>query len=90
MPDVASAGLLAVQATSVIQSEFHGPAADGFIGDNNPALEQHFLDKAKAEREPEIEPDGVDDDLRREAMAFVAHGRLGHARLVGAKALPSR
>lgn len=90
MPDVASAGLLALQATGIIQSEFHGPSADGFIGENYPPLEQHFLDEAQAKRKPEVEPDGVGDGLRREAMAFVAHGRLGYARHVGPKALPSR
>lgn len=46
MPHVAPAGLLALQAAGVIGSEFHGPAADGFVGENDPAFEQHLLSQA--------------------------------------------
>jgi hypothetical protein len=79
MPAVMPAGLLALQAASVIGAEFHGPATDGFIGENYPALEQHLLYKTQAEWKSEVETDGVGDDLGREAMALVAHGRWVHA-----------
>ena len=45
------------------RSEIIHPAAHGFIRDRDPALSQQILD---AEGEPEIEPDRVINDLRRE------------------------
>jgi hypothetical protein len=65
------------------------PTTHGLVGDHDPALEEHFLYKAQAEGKSEVEPDGVGDDLRREAVALIAHRRLGHALLVGPKLLPS-
>ncbi len=41
------------------RSEIGGPAANGFIADFDPALSQHLLDIAQAEREPEVGPDNV-------------------------------
>lgn len=75
MPDVALAGSFALQTAGVIGSEFHGPAANGLVEEFDPAFEQQFLDEAQAERDPEIEPDGMGDDLRREEVALVAYGR---------------
>ena len=59
---------------------FAPPLSDRFIRNNNTALQQHFLDKAQAERKAKVEPNRVPDDLRREAMALVAHERGIHAR----------
>lgn len=78
MPDVASTGLFALQTAGVIEPEFRSPATNGFVGEDDPAFEQHFLDKAQTERKAEIEPDCVSDDLRREAMSLVARGRWVH------------
>jgi len=78
MPDVASTRLFSLQAAGIIGSEFHGPATNGFVGDRYPAFEQHFLHEPQAEWEAKIEPDGVGDDLRWEAMALVARGRWIH------------
>jgi len=89
MPDVAPTGVLALQAMGVLGAEFHGPAADGFVGEDDPAFEQHFLDEAQAEWEPEIEPDGVGDDLRWEAMALVADGRRFHGAEMAHSSLPT-
>src|SRR4051812_44741015 len=47
------------------------------MADEDPAGGQHLLDHPQAEREAEVEPNGVADDLRREAMAGVA-GAEGH------------
>ena len=42
------------------------------------ALQQHFLDEAQANWKPTIQPNRIGDNLARKAVAFVAHGRLGH------------
>jgi len=52
--------------------EFQHPAPHRFVGDVEPSLGEEFLDIAVAQREAEIEPDRVLDDLWREAMATVA------------------
>jgi hypothetical protein len=49
--------------------------ADGLIGDDDPTGEQEFFDLVIAEAEPEIEPNGVADDLDREAVVLIAADR---------------
>ena len=78
VPDVAAAWRLAPEAASVSRPELQRPPADGLIGDEDAALEQHLLDQPQAQRKPEVQPDRMGDDLRRKAMAFVADG-LAHA-----------
>jgi hypothetical protein len=45
------------------------PSSHRLVGDIQPALSQHIFNVAIAEREPDIEPHGVPDDLGRELMA---------------------
>jgi hypothetical protein len=47
------------------------PASDGLVRDRDPTLRQQILDVAKAQREPEIEPNRLMDDLRREPISSV-------------------
>jgi hypothetical protein len=79
MPHIVLAGLLAVKATCIVWAELLCPTADRFVGSDNAALHQHFLDKTQAQRKPKVEPDRVCDDLRWEAMALVAEGQAVHA-----------
>ena len=84
MPDPARARLPAPKSTGDHGTELPNPAAQALVGDLDPALERQFLDGAQAEREAKVEPDGVGDERRREAMALVAGGGLGHRlRLLG-------
>jgi hypothetical protein len=78
MPDIATVWSLALEAASVRGSELQRPPADRLIRHDDAPLEQHLLDRAQAQRKPEIQPDRMGDDLRRKAMAFVAD-RLAHA-----------
>src|SRR5258708_40111689 len=48
------------------------PAAHGLVGDRDPALRKQILDVTKAEREPEIEPNRLINDLWREPISGVA------------------
>ena len=48
------------------------PAAHGLVGDRDPALREQILDVTKAECEPEIEPNRLMYDLRREPISGVA------------------
>ena len=64
-------------ALRVDPAELERPATDRFIGDVDAALGEEILYIAKAQREPELSPDGVLDDLGRKAMASV--GQAGHS-----------
>jgi transglutaminase-like putative cysteine protease len=52
-------------------TELLGPAANGFMADDDPARSQHFLDHPQAQREPKIQPNRVGYHLGREAMATI-------------------
>ena len=49
--------------------EFERPPADGLIGDVAPSSSDEVLDVSKTQREPEVDPNGALDDLRRKAMS---------------------
>lgn len=68
VPDIIAARLLATQSAGVVRPELLCPAADRLVGDNDPALQQQFFDQAQAQWKPEIKPDRVRDNLRRETM----------------------
>jgi len=78
MPDIAPARFLSFQPASIVQTKFHRPVPNGFVIDGDPPLEQQFFDQPQAERKSKIQPNGMGDDLRRKAVAFVADRRLGH------------
>jgi hypothetical protein len=56
------------------------PASHGLIGHEDPTLSKQILDVAEAQGEPDIKPDRLLDDFRREAVAAIAdlgrHRRL--------------
>jgi hypothetical protein len=47
------------------------PAAYGLVRDRDPALSEQILDVAEAEREPQIEPNCLIYDLRREPISSI-------------------
>src|SRR5208337_4539296 len=51
------------------------PTSDCLVRNCNSALREQILDVTKAEREPEIEPDRLVNDLRREPISGVADFR---------------
>jgi hypothetical protein len=48
------------------------PTAHGFVENRDPTLGQQILDVTKADGEPEIEPDRVINDFRREPISRIA------------------
>jgi hypothetical protein len=51
--------------------EFHRPAPNGLVGHIEPTFRQQAFHITIAQREPEIESDGVLDDSGRELVAGV-------------------
>jgi len=82
MPFITGTWPPAAYLIGVVLPEFATPFADGFIGDRDTPGEEHFLDIAVAEDEPEVEPDGMRDDFWGKAVVFVAF-RVGRRRHVG-------
>ena len=53
-------------------AELERPLPHALMANEDAACGQHLLDHTQAEREAEIQPDGVADDLGREAVAGIA------------------
>ena len=82
MPDIVARWFLAAQPASIVGAEFPAPSADRLVGEDDAPLEQQFFDKSQAQRKPEIQPDGMGDDLLRETVILVADGRPFHAAVI--------
>ena len=61
-----------------LKPELVRPGPDRLIADLDPALRQQFLDVSEAESEPEIQPDGVADDLTGVPIAGIAGASRCH------------
>jgi hypothetical protein len=82
VPLVARPGATAAQPISKALAEFLAPASHRLVGDDNAAISQKQLDIPQAEAECMIQPYGMADDLRGEAMAVAGVGwRLYTTRL---------
>src|SRR5690242_15217253 len=65
------------QALGEHRPEFPNPAADRLVRDLDTALGEHVLDIPVAQREAQIQPDGMLDQHWRELMASVGDRRNG-------------
>jgi hypothetical protein len=54
------------------RSELQHPAPDGFVGDVEPTFREEILYVSVAEREAQVEPDGMLDDNRRKPVTTVS------------------
>jgi hypothetical protein len=68
---VAIASVLPLQSHGIFGAEFDTPQANRFAADDNSSFSQQIFDVSMTEVEPEIEPDSIADDIRRESMAFI-------------------
>src|SRR5271157_5747181 len=75
MPDRMRFGTALAQFRRYDRPEIIHPASDCFVRNCNSALREQIFDVTKAEREPEIEPDRLVNDLRREPISGVADFR---------------
>jgi hypothetical protein len=72
MPFVANPRKSATDLVGKLLAELARPLSDGFVADNNSAGRQQLLHHAQPEREAEIQPHGMSDDLGREPIPSVA------------------
>jgi hypothetical protein len=71
MPLVAGASASSTQPCGEGGAELGAPLTDGFVADDDATLGQQILHVAEAGMEAEVQPDGVSDDLGREAVASI-------------------
>jgi len=76
MPFVASLRTASTQLVGRVLAEFAARLSNGFVGQDNAPGGHEFFDITITEREAKLEPDGVADNIGREALAGVA-GRIG-------------
>jgi len=75
VPLITRLGTSAAQVMRILLAKLAAPVAHGFVRDDDAADEQDLFHVAMAQREAEIQPDGVADDLTREPVVFIEIGR---------------
>jgi hypothetical protein len=68
---IAVASVFPLQPSGVYSSEFDTPKSDCFSTDGDASFGEEVFDISMTEVEPEIEPDSIADDIRRESMASI-------------------
>jgi hypothetical protein len=63
IPDITLARWPPLQALGIFWPELLGPAANGFVRNDDTTLGQKRFDQPQAEREAKIQPDGAGNDL---------------------------
>jgi hypothetical protein len=79
MPLVAGASTSSTQLCGEGGSELGAPLSDRLVAHDDPAFGEEILNVTEAEMEAEVQPDGVSDDLGREAVAAIGGGSTGSA-----------
>jgi hypothetical protein len=83
VPFVAGPGQPPTDDVGELLAKLEPPLADRLVADLDAPERQHLLNHSKAEREPEVQPNRVADQLGRKAMAGVKGiGRARHAGLI--------
>src|ERR1700757_5269377 len=72
MPLVADTGKTPTDPVGELLAKFACPLPHGFVADNDVARGQQLLHHAKTEREAEIQPHRMTDDLGREPISGIA------------------
>jgi hypothetical protein len=85
VPSIARAWPALPQVPPDHGAEFQHPAPHRLIGDIEPAFGEELLHVAVAQGEPEIKPNRMLDDRRREAMSAIRE--MGHARTLSYRLL---
>ena len=71
IPGITEASLFLLKTSGIVGSEFPAPLSDGFVRNNDSAFGQKIFNITEAQTEAMIDPYGVADDFRREAVSLV-------------------
>ncbi|NEJ26171.1 hypothetical protein GR247_40300 [Rhizobium leguminosarum] len=67
VPDIAFRRRLAAYAARIIKAMLSPPSADGLVGNDDPEIEQHFLDIVQAQIKAKVEPDSTGYDFESDS-----------------------
>ena len=81
-PRISESTLSSLQLPGVIGAELPAPLPNGFVGHDDSSSGQQILDIPEAQAVSVIQPDGVADDFRRQAMPKVAGSSNVHPGIV--------
>ena len=85
MPFVATHRGPAANAPGIVPAEFLRPVANSFVAHLNASDGEHLLNHPKAQREPEIKPDRIADNLGGKTVATIKRiTRWCHDRFIDA------
>ena len=79
VPLVTESTLTAPEGALVPRPELKAPAANRFVGDDDPAFSEEILDVPKAHAESVVEPDGMTNDFGRKSVTTVSRFRIAHS-----------
>jgi hypothetical protein len=71
IPGITEASLLLLKTSGIVGPEFPAPLADGFLRNNDSAFGQKIFHITEAQTEAVIDPYGIADDFRWEAVSAV-------------------
>src|SRR5258708_28273709 len=77
IPLVAGSCSSSTQPGSKGGAEFGAPLSDRLVADDEAAFGEEILNVTKAEMKAKVQPDGVSDDLGREAVAPIGRTVIG-------------
>jgi hypothetical protein len=67
-----------LKTSGIVGSEFPAPLSDGFVRNNDSAFGQKIFHITEAQTEAMIDPYGIADDFRREAVSAVTGSGAVH------------
>jgi hypothetical protein len=73
MPSMVRPGSNSSEILGDRRTELDDPSTNRLVADDQPALRQKIFNITEAQSEPEIEPYGVTDNVRRESMAGIGN-----------------
>jgi hypothetical protein len=71
IPNVTQATLFPSKYSSVCRAELEAPVANGFVGDKDSSLCEQVFYVSKAQGEPMVQSNGVNDDFRWKGMPSI-------------------
>lgn len=72
VPGIAKSPFTTLEASTIQRSELQAPASDGLVGNRDASFGEQILDIREAQAEATIQPDGMTDDLGREAVSALS------------------
>ena len=78
IPGITEPSMFLLETSGKVGSEFPAPSPDGFVRDHDSAFGQKIFNITKAQTEAMIDPYGVADDFRREAVSVVTGSGAVH------------